>query len=182
MALSKEEIATRYGTALVGYAQDMNALDPVFDDLQELKKAVVANPQIIAVLSDPILDSNEKKATLSAIAQGFCSEVKAFLDFLLEYNRFGNLLAIIDEFTYLYDKAKGITSGVAITAVKLDNDQLDKLSKSIAEKYHLNAVLLENQVDPNIIGGVILEIEDRVINGSVKNKLKKIRTQLISKN
>lgn len=72
--------------------------------------------------------------------------------------------------------------GTAITAVKLDEDQLSALGDSYAKKFGLASVTLENKVDPEIIGGVILKVGDCVIDGSVKNRLKKIRAQLISKN
>ena len=61
MALSREEIANRYGSALFGYAQDMRALETVYDDLQELKKAVQANPRILTILSDPILNGMKRR-------------------------------------------------------------------------------------------------------------------------
>ncbi|RVU71269.1 MULTISPECIES: ATP synthase F1 subunit delta [Lactobacillus] len=182
MALSREEIAARYGAALFGYAQDMKVLDQVFAELQELQKAVKANPAIVNVLSDPILNKDEKKASLDAIEKDFSDEVQGFLNLLLEYDRFEYLLDIIARFNYLYDQEKSIASGTAITAVKLDDDQLKRLGDSYAKKYNLNAVRLENQVDPSIIGGVILQIKDRVIDGSVKNRLKKIRAQLIDEN
>ncbi|MDF7672154.1 ATP synthase F1 subunit delta [Lactobacillus sp. ESL0701] len=181
MALSREEIAARYGTALFGYAQDMNSLDAVHADLQELAQAVSVNPQILSVFSDPIFNSDEKKASLSVIEQGLNAEVQNFLNFLLEYDRFADLLDIIDEFNDLYDRAKKITSGTAITAVKLDDTQLAALSNSYAQKYGLKDVRLKNEVDESILGGVILRIGDRLIDGSIKNKLKKIRVQLINK-
>ena len=61
MALSREEVAARYGAALFDYAQDNKVLDSVYDEMVELKKAVVATPQVINVLSDPILNSKDKK-------------------------------------------------------------------------------------------------------------------------
>jgi len=174
MALSREEIAARYGTALFGYAQDNKVLDSVYDEMVELKKAVVATPQVINVLSDPILNSKDKK--------DFSKEVQGFLNLLLEYDRFAYLVDIIDQFVVLYDDKNKIASGTATTAVKLDDDQLKRLGDGFAKKYNLNAVRLENKVDPSILGGVILQVKDRVIDGSVKNKLKKIRAQIIDKN
>ena len=67
MALSREEIAARYGTALFGYAQDNKVLDTVYDEMMELKKAAVASPKFISVLSDPILSSKDKKSLLTAV-------------------------------------------------------------------------------------------------------------------
>ena len=181
MALSREEIVARYGTALFNYAQDMNALDTVKEELCELRKAVCTNPQILSVFSDPILNSDEKKKSLSAIEQGFSTEVQTFLNLLLDYNHFLELVDIIDFFNKLYNDSKKIMVGTAITAVKLDEDQLSALGDSYAKKFGLASVTLENKVDPEIIGGVILKVGDCVIDGSVKNKLKKIRAQLISK-
>lgn len=77
---------------------------------------------------------------------------------------------------------KKIASGTATTAVKLDDDQLQRLGDSFAKKYNLNAVRLENKVDPSILGGVVLQVKDRVIDGSVKTKLNKIRAQIIDNN
>lgn len=182
MALSREEIAARYGAALFGYAQDNKVLDTVHDEMLELKKAAIANPKIISVLSDPILSSKDKKSILTAIEKDFSQEVQGFLNLVLEYNRFSDLIDIIDRFTLLYDEKNKIASGVATTAVKLDDDQLKHLSESFAKKYNLNAVHLENKVDPSIVGGVVLQVKDRVIDGSVKTKLKKIRAQIIDKN
>ena len=181
MALSREEIAARYGTALFDYAQDMNAIDSVNSELNELKIAVDANPSILNMLSDPIMSTKEKKGALVEIEKDFSKEVQSFLNLLLEYNRFEYLVDIIDYYDRLYDQKKSIASGTATTAVKLDDDQLKRLSESFAEKYHLNEVRLENQVDPSILGGVILEVQDLVIDGSVKNQLKKIRAQLVDK-
>lgn len=182
MALSREEIAARYGTALFGFAEDSKVLDDVYEEVGELKKAVEANPAIIGVMSDPVLNGEEKKKTLEAIEKDFSQEVQGFLNLLLEYNRFEYLIDIIDYFNNLYDEKKSIASGTVTTAVKLDDDQLKRLGDSYANKYNLKAVRLENKVDPSILGGVILQVKDRVIDGSVKTQLKKIRTQLIDEN
>ena len=144
--------------------------------------SAIANPKFISVLSDPILSSKDKKSILTAVEKDFSDEVQGFLNLLLEYNRFADLIDIIDQFSLLYDNENKIASGTATTAVKLDDDQLERLSESFAKKYDLNAVRLENKVDPSILGGVILQVKDRVIDGSVKNKLKKIRAQIIDEN
>lgn len=181
MALSREEIASRYGAALFGYAKDMKAVEPVWTEMQQLKQAVKENKGILKMLSDPILSKKEKKVSLQVIAKNFSPEVQAFLNLLLEYDRFAYLLDIIDQFNYFYDQAKSIAEGTATSAVKLSSDQLKRLGDSFAKKYHLKKVRLENKVDPSIIGGVILQVQDLVIDGSVKNGLKKIRAQLIKK-
>lgn len=78
MALSREEVAARYGTALFGYAQDNKVLDTVYDEMMALKKAAIANPKFISVLSDPILSSKDKKSILTAVEKDFQMKYKAF--------------------------------------------------------------------------------------------------------
>lgn len=175
MALSKEEIAVRYSTALFGYAQDMKALDQVHEQMNALQKAVQANPRIINLLSDPLINSEQKQKVLIAITKPFSAEVQNFLHLLLSYDRFADLNAIIDRFNHLYDQKKKIAFGVATTAFKLDAQQLKRLCTSAAKRCHLKHVYLKDQVDPAILGGVILQIGDRVVDGSVRNKLQKIR-------
>ena len=179
MALSREEIAARYGSAILGYANDQNVLDSFHDELQEIKIAINENPRIITILSNPVVNINEKKEILSAIEKPLSDEVKNVLDMILGYSRFADLPAIIDKFNELYNQEKMIATGTATTAIKIDDDQLKRLSDSYAKKYNLKEVRLENKVDPSIIGGVILSIKDLVIDGSIKNRLNKIRTQLI---
>lgn len=182
MALSREDIVARYGTALFDYAQDMKSLDDIHDELSELKIAVKANLSILNALSDPVLNNDKKIEILSKIESVFSKEVQRFLNLLLEYNHFAELIEIINYFNNLYDKSKSVATGIAISAVKLDDDQLMHLSDSLAKKYHLRAVRLKNKVNPNILGGVILQIKDLVIDGSVKSKLNKIHIKLVNKN
>jgi F-type H+-transporting ATPase subunit delta len=115
---------------------------------------------------------------LTAVEQGFSAELQEVLNFLLSYDRFDNLVDIIDYYIHLYNAANHIGTGVAKTALKPDEDQLQRLADSYAKKYGLQALHLENEVDPEIIGGVVLEVEGRVIDGSVKHRLEKIRAML----
>lgn len=178
MALSREETARRYGTAIFDFAQDTDKVAEFYEELTALKQAAEAEPRFVAVLSDPVLDSGEKRKLLSAVEQGFSAEVQEVLDFLLSYDRFAYLVNIIDYFVLLYNKANGIDTGVAKTAVKLDKDQLQRLADSYAKKYGLKELHLVNEVDPEIIGGVVLKTQGRVIDGSVKHRLEKIRAHL----
>ena len=179
MALSREEIATRYGRALYDFANEKDVLDTVYDEMLELKHAIVENPTFVRFLSNPILKADDKQTLLENVISDFSQESQDFLRLLLSYDRMGNLVEIIDRFVSFYNDAKLIANGTAITAGPLDEEQLQRLGNSFAKKYQLNAVRLENHVDPSILGGVILNVKDLVIDGSVKNRLQKIRTQLI---
>ena len=98
MALSREEIAARYSKALFEYSDDAKVLDEVHDELNVLLQIVKANPKILQVLSDPILNKSEKKEFLDTFTTGASVETKEFLKFLMEYGRFSDFIDIIEAF------------------------------------------------------------------------------------
>lgn len=178
MALSKDQIANRYGKALFGFAQDRDCLEPLHDEVAVLLKVVQANPDFIRMMNDPILALPEKKQVLQTISAKFSTEMQEFLKLLLSYQRFGELTAILQGFNACYDQAKKLGRGQAISAVKLSDKQLQQVSQAYAAKYGLNSLQLTNQVKPEILGGLILQVGDRRIDGSIKTKLAKIRAHL----
>lgn len=179
MALSREEIASRYSKALFEYSDDAKALETVHDEMNALLQAAKENPNLIRILSDPILHKNDKVELLTELSQDLSNESKNFLQFLLEYGRFENFVEIVEAFDALYNKSKNIADGTAITAIALEKEELDKIAQAYAKKHNLAALNLENKVDPSILGGVILRVGDERIDGSIRTKLQKIREQLI---
>ena len=179
MALSIEEIASRYSKALFAYAQDANSLDAVHEDMNVLLQVAKENPDMLRLLSDPIIRKNQKEEFLSSFSDKFSIETKNFLDFLLEYRRFESLTAIIEAFNTLYDEYKNIASGIAVSAIKLNEDELSRISQAYAKKYGFKELILTNKVDSSILGGIILKVGDRIIDGSIRTRLQQIREQLI---
>ena len=179
MALSREEIASRYSKALFAYAQDAKKLDEVHEDMNVLLQVAKENPDMLRLLSAPIIRKNQKEDFLSSFSGEFSSETKNFLDFLLEYGRFNALTEIINAFDALYDEDKNIASGTAVSAINLDEDELNRISQAYAKKYGFKKLVLTNEVDSSILGGIILKVGDRIIDGSIRTRLQQIREQLI---
>lgn len=179
MALSREEIAARYSKALFEYSYDANVLDEVHDELNVLLQVAKANSEIIQLLSDPILNKDEKRAFLDAFTTGASDETKEFLKFLVEYQRFSDFIDIIEAFDVRYNKAKNIADGIATTAIALQKEELDKIANAYAKKYGLATLKIKNKVDPSILGGVVLQVGDIRIDGSIRTKLQEIREQLL---
>ena len=173
MALSREEIAARYSKALFEYSEDAKVLDEVHDEMNVLLQVTKANPKVIQLLADPILNKVEKKEFLDTLTQGASVETKEFLKFLVEYGRFNDFIDIIEAFDVRYN------DGTAITAIALKDEELDKIAKAYAKKYGLTTLKITNKVDPSILGGVVLQVGDIRIDGSIRTKLQEIREQLI---
>lgn len=178
MSLSREEIASRYGMALFEYAKENARLALVHDEVDELIKVLQENPKFELLMASPLLSSNDKKQILKAVAAEMTVEMANFLNLVLEYGRFADLGCILQAFDKFYDREMNEASGVAISAIALDDEQLAAISKSYANKFNLSNIHLTNQVDANILGGVVLKVGDHIIYGSIKNKLQQIRKQL----
>lgn len=181
MALSKDQIASRYGTALFGFAQDQDCLEQLHREVAVLLTVLQENPDFMNMLSDPILDQNEKRHVLDSVIGQFSTEMQGFLRLLLEYKRFDAVIDILKNFNSHYDRLKKIAHGKAISAVKLSDEQLQKVSQAYADKYGLQELQLTNEIKPEILGGLILQVGDRRIDGSIQTKLEQIRTQLTAK-
>ena len=100
---------------------------------------------------------------------------------LFDYRRISNLEAIIDEFNRLYDQERKVVRAVVRTAVELDDQQKDTLAKKFAEVEGANQVILDAKVDPSIIGGVVMQSESHIYDGSIKTKLEKIKRLLLKR-
>jgi len=87
---------------------------------------------------------------------------------------------IIEQFGKIYNREKNIAEAEAVTVSKLENQQIREVESYIKDKYGAREVVINNTVDENIKGGIILKIGDEVMDGSVRERLEKLRKILIS--
>lgn len=181
MAIDNATIARRYGNALFEVAQDQNSLAETAVELNELKAALNQEPGFVNFMTSPQIDEKAKKDTLSALTTNASALVSNLLNMLFDYRRISNLEAIIDEFNRFYDQNRKVVRAVVRTAVELDDQQKDTLAKKFAEVEGANQVILDAKVDPSIIGGVVMQSESHIYDGSIKTKLEKIKRLLLKR-
>jgi len=88
------------------------------------------------------------------------------------------VVKIINKFGELYNKENGIAEIEAISSRKLEADQIGQIEKFIKEKYSVREVLIDNKIDENIKGGIILKIGDEILDASVERQLRELRNNL----
>ncbi len=103
--------------------------------------------------------------------------VTSFLNLLLEKKRAGILPDIAEALQAMVDKDQNISHGTIISAVELNSDLLAKIQATL-EKLTGNKVILETQVDPSIIGGIIAKVGDLVLDGSIKTQLNGLKESI----
>lgn len=167
-------IGNRYGSALFEAGLELNKLDDFHKEINLILDILKREPDLETLLSHPKISKEEKKDILKNVFEKLVSqEMLNFLYIIVDKRREGHLFEIGQEFEDLFNKHKNITKVVAITSIPMKDEAQEKLKVTLGEKLRKN-IVLENVVDPSILGGVLLKVEDKIIDGSIKSQLENI--------
>jgi len=171
-------IAKRYATALFNAALEAGVVDDVNNDTAGFRRVLSANPSLQGFLLSPQVLTNDKKSVIENTLKGQATDL--FVDFLIlliDKKRFPHVEEIIDGYENLYERHQGIVEIRAITAVPLD-ENLKQKTIGVLEERLGKKIRLAAEVDPEIIGGMILVMEDKIIDGSVRYQIEKLMREL----
>lgn len=169
--------AKRYAKALFELAQEKNLVDEVHKDFEKFLKLVEESSELKAFLRLP-LDRDREKLIIDLLKDRFTELFFNFVLLVLKNKRFHLFEQILNDFEKQVDSLKNRISAVAVTAIPLSDRKLTALSHEIAG-YLKADVRLENEIDPSIIGGIILRLDDRIFNASLAEQFKKLKSYLI---
>lgn len=180
MKLSNDELGIRYSRALLDVASEKNQQKEVMDELNEIDSVFENNPQLGDILTESHLPLSEKQKILDIVKQNASTLTQNFLQLLYDNSRLYAFTDIVAACQKRYDKNTSTCEATVTSAVKLDSDQLASLKKAIAQRLNAKTIVVTTKVDPAIIGGVIVEVGDKVIDGSVKTKIRNLHNALLS--
>jgi len=172
-------LSGRYATALFELARDENKLDKVGASLATLKQALADSGDLKALVTSPIVSRAESGKAVGALVKPLKLDplTAKFLGVLAENRRLGALAPIIRDFNTLSARHRGETSAQVITAHPLDAGQMAALTarlKSIVG----SEVAVDATVDPSILGGLVVRLGSRQIDGSIRTKLNALATAM----
>lgn len=176
--LAKSQVARRYGRAMFDAANEQHQVESINNELIEVQGVFQAVPNLGTILTGVGLKNPEKEALLKPLLDSASPLVHNFLQMLYDYGRLNDTVAIIDEFKRLYDEQNQTVTVSATAAVDLDEDRKQRLADSVAKRIGAKTVHLDVVVDPEIIGGVIIHMNDTVIDGSIRTQLDRLRQSL----
>lgn len=179
MKLDKYTVGKRYGKALFELAFEKQETDSVYQDLLKLREVFHEVPELGDILSDVRLEPYEKDEIMQQLTHGFDGTVKNFLFVVYNYSRMNDLLLMVDEYERRYDEYNRLLLGTVVTAVPLSKEQHQLLEKKAAELLGYDQANLINLIDPSIVGGVVIEANHKVIDGSIHKQLEKIQDLLL---
>jgi F-type H+-transporting ATPase subunit delta len=168
--------AKRYALALAQSAIDN--IDEVNENLAVVNDVVFNNADFVNFFSHPVVSLKDKKEALNEALEGKVAEkTLSFLNILLDENRFNIFKTIYELFKSEIDLIKNKQRVYVTSAISLDETQKDKLRDKLVQKLNKEVVLIfeENQ---DILGGLLIKFEDKVIDLSLKTKFENLRKSI----
>ena len=174
----KGAVGSRYAEALFAIAKEQGNIDQLEEELQAVNQVIAGSRELQKVLYHPQITPEEKKEIVKNIFTGRVSQItNNFLYLMIDHKREMFLKDIVTYFTEMANRARNLVQVQVTSAVELDADQRKELNE-VLEKITCKKVRAEYAIDPSLIGGVVVRIGDRVIDGSVKSRLAGMREHL----
>ena len=174
------ELTSRYALALFSIKRDENTLLESQQEVKELRKIIRDNDEFVSLLGSHYLTIDERLAIVEKVFASIDEEIKNFIKIIVENNRALFLPEILDDFNSLVNEYRGVKEGFVYSAMPLNDKEIDHISKSIGEIEKM-PIELKNKVDPTLLGGVKVVINDHVYDGSIKHQLEDMRLSLLKK-
>ena len=174
-----EEIARVYARALFEAAMDKGKLDAIRDQLGQFVDALNENREMQLFLFSPSFSSAEKIEALKSAVTDAEPEFLNFLELLLEKGRMPVIFRIRRQFDALWDKENKRLGVTVTSAVELDPEVTKRISDEIEEQTG-NTVELTSRVDPDILGGLVVQVGNMILDTSIQNRLEKLRKSVAS--
>lgn len=176
--MNDSRIASRYARALYTLALSQNNVNAVRSDLDQLSALLIESAEFKMLLESPVLMGSHKVRVLAPIFSGKVDPLTLkFLEMLVEHKREGFLASICRMFMKMYKGDQGVLEAKVETAHDWDSDLMDQLKSSLQESTG-RGIDLTGTVDPGLIGGFRLTLEDQQLDASVVNQLKRIKNEL----
>lgn len=171
-------VAARYAKALFIVTEKRAETAQALEDLKGLGQVLAHGGRVANFLANPETRLADKRQVMKKAFDGrVLPLVAVFVDLLLRKKRLGEFQTVIVEFEELVERAMGITRAHVMSAVPMRDDETQRLH-TVLERYTQAHVKLTTGVDPELLGGALVRIGDRVVDRSVKTLLESIEKQL----
>lgn len=178
--MSTASIAARYAKSIIDLAAEQGVLERVVNDVQQLD-AALQNRDLFLMVKSPIIQADKKLKVFEALfSDHFHQLSSSFFGIIIRKGREPMLPEIVKEVVRQYKKLKNITTASLTTAVDVTDKTLEEVKKAVkASENTSGEVELVTKVDPDILGGFILEIEGHVYDASVREKLGALKQEIL---
>ncbi len=171
-------VAKTYSEALFEVAIEQDQLDLIHAELGAVSDIFEENADFFEVFRTPKINKEERKAIIEEVfSKTVSQEVMNFLKILIDKKRGSAIHGIRREFDRMVNEHKGIVKAIVESAVELTETEQERLKAELARTTG-KTILLSNKINPEVVGGLVIRIGDKVIDGSVRSRLATLKDSL----
>ena len=176
--MSETKISNRYAQALMQQSVADNKLSVVAGDMSDISLTCRSSKDLSNALKNPIINPAQKMAAVLAIFSKTDKATQDFLKLVCSRNRESILPDIADAFLNLYRKQQGIEKVVVQTATPLNDNDKASIQAYVQQQTGAKSVELHTEINPAIIGGMVIKFGDNLLDTSISAKLRKLKKEL----
>lgn len=174
-----EYLDRRYALALYEVAEEKGKVQQYLEDLREICDLIRNNNDFYEVIKHPQISTKKKKRTFINIFKGHIDEeLLSFLLILIEKDRILYLEEKLKAMEKIDLERKNTITGIVKTTVPLTEEEFNNLVKTLEEKYNKH-IILKQEIDESILGGIYVRINNDVIDGTIKSKLSELKDLML---
>ncbi len=178
--MNRGPITVRYATALFETGREKGVLDRFFKDAGLLTEHCLSVKDFCVFLNNPVIKASRKKEVLKKVLGNEQHPLMIrFIEMVIDKNREFLLADIIRYFKDLYKKHKDIRSVQLITAVSFDQDYLNDIRNYLEQEFK-SPIEMEVKVKPEIIGGIVLVVDDKIVDNSIAHQIRILKKKIVS--
>ncbi|MBT2732503.1 ATP synthase F1 subunit delta [Carnobacterium sp. ISL-102] len=179
MKLNRNMNSRQLADAFYQDSKEKGLVDVSFDNIMDVRQVLEDIPNLGTILVDRRLDKFKRDHILANLIKEFPINTQSFFHMLYDYDRISDIRDIVNEFEKIYDYKNRTVVAKISTAVELTDEQKARLIDVLKLKLDAKKVLLHTIVDKHVLGGVIIEAESQVYDGSIRSNLETLKKQLI---
>jgi F-type H+-transporting ATPase subunit delta len=172
-----EEIATVYARSLFEVAKERGSLDGVREQLGQFSDALDETRELSTFFFSPYFSTPEKKDGLGKALVGIDETLQNFLELLVEKHRMPAIHRIRREYDRLWERENQLLPVTITSAIELDAATVKGIGKAIGDQTG-RKVQVTAQVDPDVLGGIVLRVGNSILDASIRNRLESLRKQV----
>ena len=173
-----QDIAEVYARSLFEVANEHDVLDRIHDELDEFADVLSESSELKQFFFSPYFNADEKKEGVSKVVSGADERFVNFLELLAERHRLPLIFRIRKEFDEQWAKENRLLPVSVTAAVELDKSLVKEIGKRIEDQTG-QKVELSSKTDPEVLGGLVVQVGNMVMDASVRNRLERLRKQAL---
>jgi F-type H+-transporting ATPase subunit delta len=175
----KDSIARRYSAALFALAEEARATEQTVAELDAIVGMFDRNPELRQFWESPVIDRDQKQHMLAASLEGASELVVNFIILLVRKRRENLLHLVARQMHDLFDREMGRTHASIETPTPLSDRELAALARRLSKVYK-HQIVPQYKVQPELLGGIVVQVGDRYVDASVSGKLEALRRHLLA--